>query len=151
MDGGASFYWLMATAAAGTAVSVVDTKNTNDERERVLKEELRSNELAALDEENERLIALREANDEILANAGGIEAWASPSLLAARIWNFQVGFKDIDNINFNRANVRSGISARIGVLQRNSRATLTSGILQVIGTATSTINQGALLKKTEEA
>ena len=147
MDGGASFYIMMAAAAAGTAVSVSDSINSNRERQRVLEQELRSNELAALDEENERLIALREANEEILAGAGNIDPYASPSLLAARAFNFEMGMQDIENIRFNVANARAGVSARIGILKRNSRVATTKGIFELIGIGASTANQGSLLKK----
>jgi len=149
MDGGASAYFFLALTAAGTATTAIDTVNSNKERQRILDAELRSNELVALDEENQRLQLLREANEEILANAGGVDAYASPSLIAARDFNFKMGMQDIDNIRLNLAGVRAGISARIGILKANSRATITSGIFQVAGLAMQGKNQSSLLKKTE--
>ena len=128
-------YWAYAAVAVGTVVTTIDQVNANKARELILEEELRSNELAALDEENRRLIALRLANDEILAGAGGILAFASPSLIAGRAFNFEMGMQDIANIRFNVANVRSQISAKISILRANSRATITAGIFEVAGTA----------------
>ena len=142
MDGGASFYIFMAATAAGTAVQTMDTIYANEERERILEQELRSNELAALDEENRRLQMLREANEDILAHAGGIDAFASPSLVAARAFNFRMGMQDIANIRLNLAGARAGIAARIGILRSNTRATRTSGILSMIATAASAAQKG---------
>jgi hypothetical protein len=148
-DGGATFYLAMAAVAAGTAVTTMDTINANKERQRILEQELRSNELAALDEENRRLLALREANDDILVNAGGIDAWASLSLIAARKFNFKTGMEDIENIRFNVAGMRAGISARIGILKANSKATLTSGILSIAATGLSAASKASALSKTK--
>ncbi len=145
--GTALFYFAMAATAAGTAVSTIDTINANKARQRILEQELRTNELAALDEENQRLIALREANDELLVNSGGIEAYGSPSLIAARAFNFQMGMEDIENIRFNQKSSEAGISARILILKSNSHATLTSGILQIAATAFSAGSKYQQLKK----
>ncbi len=133
IEGKAIYYIYLAAVAAGTAVTVSDTRNANTRREQILEQELRSNELAALDEENQRLIALRLANDDILVRAGGVDAYASPSLIAARNFNFQMGMEDIENIRFNVASERAGISARIGILKSNSRATFVAGIFEVAG------------------
>jgi len=145
MDGGATFYIAMAAAAAGTAVTTMDTIAANKERERILEAELRSSELAALDEENRRLAGLREANDELLAGAGGIDAWASLSLIAARAFNFKMGMQDIENIRLNIAGVRAGISARIGILKANSRATMTSGILSIASQVAGGMHEGSTI------
>lgn len=150
-DGGLTFYLAMAATAAGTAVSVVNTIENNKARELILEQELRSNELLALDEENQRLISLREANDDMLVRAGGIEAWSSPSLLAGRAFNFQMGMQDIANIRFNKLNSDAAISARIGILRSNSNATLVAGIFQIAGTAFVTADRRSLLKKEKEA
>lgn len=147
-DGGATFYIYMAFAAAGTAVTVQDQRNANRMREMQLNEELRSNELAALDEENNRLMALRLANDELLTNAGGIDAWASPSLIAARNFNFQMGMEDITNLRYNLQGQRSGIANRIGILQANSKAVLTAGIFEIAGIAASAYDAYGKLGKT---
>ena len=149
MDGGSTLYYIyMAAAVAGTAVTVSDTRAMNKRREMILEQELRSNELAALDEENQRLMALRLANDEILTRAGGIEAWASPSLIAARNFNFQMGMEDIENIRFNVSSARAGISAKIGMLKANSRATLTAGIFEVAGIVAGGLDAKSQLGKT---
>lgn len=130
----AIYYIYAAAAAAGTAVTVANQVDANRRRQAILEQELRSNELAALDEENQRLIALREANDELLANAGGIEAWSSPSLIAARSFNFQMTGEDVENIRYNLASFKAEASARIGILQRNSRAAVVSGIFEIAQT-----------------
>ena len=131
-DGGATFYYFMA-AAAGTAVNVQDQRFANEVREQQLEEELRSRELAALDEENDRLRSLTMANDELLVNAGGVDAFASPSLIAARNFNFKIGMEDITNIRLNLQSARSGVAARIGILKHNSRAVATAGIFEMAG------------------
>lgn len=148
--GGAAFYYFsMAAVAAGTIVTTIDTINANKRRQMILEQELRTNELAALDEENQRLIALREANDEMLANSGGVDAWASPSLIAARAFNFKMGFEDIENIRFNQLNSDAGISARIGILKSNSHATLAAGIFQVAAQAFGAADKRSQLGKTK--
>lgn len=132
MDGGASlYYFYAAVAATGVAVQTANQIEANKRREAILQQELQSNELAALDEENERLRAIRYANDEMLAKSGGVEAWASPSLIAMREFNFKVGFEDIQNTRYNIMNERAGIAARIGILKQNTRASIQSGIFQV--------------------
>jgi len=147
-DGGATFYIAMAAMAAGTAVTTIDTINANKRREMILEQELRSNELAALDEENQRLIALRLANDDMLARSGGVDAWASPSLIAARNFNFQMGMEDIENTRFNLSSERAGISARIGILKSNSRATAIAGIFEVAGIVAGGLDAKSKLTKT---
>lgn len=147
-DGGATFYIAMAAMAAGTAVTTMDTINANKRRQMILEQELRSNELAALDEENQRLIQLRLANEEMLANSGGVDAWASPSLIAAREFNFQMGMEDIENIRFNVASARAGISAKIGILKANSRATAAAGIFEVAGIVAGGLDAKSKLGKT---
>ena len=147
-DGGATFYIAMAAMAAGTAVTTIDTINANKRREMILEQELRSNELAALDEENQRLIALRLANDDMLARSGGVDAWASPSLIAARAFNFKMGMEDIENTRFNLAGQRAGISARIAILKSNSRAIAVAGIFEVAGIAAGGLDARSKLTKT---
>lgn len=133
MDGGATFYLAMTMMAAGTAVMTVDQINANKARQRVLEQELRNQELAALDQENERLIALREANDQLLANSGNIDPYGSPSLLAARRFNFEMVEDDVTNIRHNLASSRAETSAQISILKANSRARLIAGILDTTG------------------
>jgi hypothetical protein len=145
--GNALYYWTLAIAAAGTVVQTQDQIAANRERQKILEQELRSNELAALDEENNRLIALRLANDDMLVNAGGVDAWASPSLIAGRAFNFQMGMQDIANIRFNVADSRAAISARIGILQNNSSAIKTAGIFEVAGIFAKGASSASLLAK----
>lgn len=130
-DGGATLYIAYVAMAAGTAVTAYDTVQANRQRQAILEQELRSNELAALDEENQRLIALREANEEMLARAGGVEAYASPSLIAAREFNFKMTHEDIGNIRLNMLDARATISAKISMLKRNSRMTIAKGIFDI--------------------
>ncbi len=146
MDGGATYFYLAAMAAA-TAVTVSDQISANKQRQAILEAELRSNELAALDEENQRLLALRFANDDMLTHAGGVDAWASPSLIAARHFNFQMGMEDIENIRHNLTTSRATISARIGILKANSRATLTAGIFEIAGIGAAAYGKWSALKK----
>jgi len=124
-------YYAYAAAAVGTAVTVQNQAYANRMRQQQLEEELRSRELAALDEENQRLQALREANQDILVRAGGIDAWASPSLIAARNFNFKMGMEDIENIRLNLQQARSSVAARISVLKKNTRATQIAGLFEI--------------------
>ena len=87
------------------------------------------------------------ANDDISARAGGIDAFASPSLIAAREFNFRMGMTDIENTRLNVAANRAGISSRISVLKANSRATMTAGIFEIASTAFSTMYGANKLKK----
>ena len=146
-DGGATFYIAMAAAAAGTVVTTLDTIDANRRRQAILEQEIRSEELAALDEEVQRLRALRMANDELLVGADGIDAWASPSLIAAREFNFKMGLEDIANSRYNVGDVRAGIGARINILKRNTRASAAAGIFEIAGIAASTANASSMLKK----
>jgi heme exporter protein D len=148
--GGSEFflYAAYAAAATGAVITTIDTVNANKRRQMILEEELRSAELAALDEENRRLQQLRLANDEMLARSGGVDAWASPSLVAARAFNFEMGMQDISNIRYNIQADRSGIAARIGILKQNSRATIAAGIFEVAGIAAGAKHSAGLLTKT---
>jgi len=146
-DGGATFYIAMAAMAAGTAITTIDTINANKRREQILEQELRQLELQALDEENERLIQLRLANEEMLVQNDGIEAWASPSLLAARAFNFRMGMQDIENIRLNKFSARAGISAQIAILKSNSRATAAAGIFEIAGTIAGGLDAKSKLAK----
>ena len=147
-DGGATFYIAMAAMAAGTVVTTIDTINANKRRQQILEQELRQQELQALDEENQRLISLRLANEDMLVQNSGIEAWASPSLLAARAFNFQMG-EDISNIRLNKFAARAGTSAQIAILKSNSRATAIAGIFEIAGTAASALDARSQLGKTK--
>jgi len=150
-DGGATFYLAMAAMAAGTAVTTIDTINANKRRQQILEQELRQQELQALDEENQRLIALRLANEDMLVQNSGIEAWASPSLIAARAFNFQMGMDDIENIRLNKFAARAGTSAQIAILKANSRATAIAGIFEIAGTALSAMDAKGQLGKTAKS
>ena len=151
MDGGATFYLALAAMTAGTVISTTDTIRANKERAAQLESELRDNELAALDEENRRLLALREANDDLLVNAGGIDAYASPSLIAARSFNFKIGMQDIENTQYNLLAARAATSVAIGILKRNSRATLQAGIFEVAGNIFAGFDAKSSLSKTSMA
>ena len=145
-DAGASFWVPLLISAGGTAITTADNISANKAREKQLERELQANELAALDQENRRLIELREANDQILANAGGIEAYASASLVAARAFNFTMAMEDIANIGVNLAASRSGISTRIGILQSNSRASRAGGIFEMAGIFGDGLDKAGLLE-----
>ncbi len=156
MDGGLSIYYYIATAAAvgGTIVTTLDEIESNKARQKILEQEIRTNELKALDAENQRLEQLRFADDDILANAGGIDAYASASLIAGRQFNFKIGMEDILNIRFNQLNSDAALSARISILRGNRRAAQTSGILQAFAQIAGGIDEGSRIfgggeKKTE--
>ena len=143
MDGGATFYYLaLAATATGTAIDINQQRRDAHARERQLEEEKRAEELIALDQENQRLRELREANDEIGAFASGIDAFASQSLIAARQYNFKVINEDIANIRMNLATGRSGIDRQIGILRSNRSTLKTSGFLGILGHVSGGISQG---------
>lgn len=132
-DGGATFYYWVATAAAaaGTAVQVDAGIKDAQIREEQLKDEIQAAEIAALDAENQRLIDLRLVNEEILANSGNVDPYASLSLVAAREFNFRQLNEDVENIRLNLAQERSGVSKGLSILQTNRNAMLNAGILQL--------------------
>lgn len=151
MDGGATFMIAMsALSAAGTAVGVADTINSNEARERQLLAERKQKELEALDAENVRLQGLNLANQDMLANANGIDAWSSPSLIASRNFNFRMAEQDIENTRYNLDIAKASIDSRIGVLKSNSRATFTAGIFEIVGTIGGAIEKSGLLSKSTE-
>jgi hypothetical protein len=129
-------------AGAGTAYSVSEQNAESRERQRLLEEELRGEELAALDEENERLKELRLANQEIIAGSGNIDPYASASLVAARRFNFQTTLDDVANIRYNITSYRRSVSARIGIFRRNRSAATTMGMLNVASTLAQGVNTG---------
>lgn len=133
MDGGATFYYWVATAAAaaGTAIQVDAGIKDAEIRADQLKDEIQAAELAALDAENQRLIELQLANDEILVNAGNVDPYASLSLVASRKFNFQQLHEDVANIRLNLLQEKSGASKGISILNMNRKAMLNAGILQI--------------------
>ena len=142
MDGGASFYWLLAATAVGTGVQVDAGLQSSYRQEQLDKEEQKAQELIALDQENERLRDLRSANDEIGVRAGGIDAFASPSLIAARQFNFKMVNEDIQNIRLNLQARRSGLHTRIGILGSNRTALKGGGFLALVNSFAAGIDTG---------
>ena len=149
-DGGATFYLVStAIAATGAVVQTMDAVAANERREQILNDELRTKELQALDEEVNRLRDLRYANDDMLARAGGIDAYASPSLVAMRAFNFRMYDEDTKNIKQNLLTSKAGISAKISMLRANSKAQVTAGIFEVAGMAYGAMDGAGLLGKEE--
>lgn len=143
-------YVYMAAAAAGTAITVNAQVEANRRRQAILEQEMRDKKLQALDEETERVRALRYANDEMLSRSGGIDAWASPSLIAARSFNFKMYNEDASNINYNKMSAEAGIGARIAILQKNSRAAVQAGIFEIAGIVAGGMYQAGQLGKTAQ-
>jgi len=148
-DGGAStlYYFAVAAAAAGAVVEGENARRQELERSRILEAELRSSELLALDEENQRLIDLRFANEEILAMAGGVFAYASASLTAARKFNFRMFGEDSANAALNLATNRASTSARIRIHNANAGVFRTVGILNAVSTVAGGLSKGGLFDK----
>ena len=148
MSGGEAVYYIAVAAAAAGALVEADNANIEAlERARILEQELKTEELRALDEENQRLIDLRLANDLISVNAGGVGAYSSPSLMAARKFNFRMFDQDQQNAQLNLATTRASASAQIRIFNRNSRVAIQTGILSAISTVGMGLSKGALLKK----
>jgi hypothetical protein len=132
--------------AAGTAVQVDAQVQEERGRRRQLRLELKNAEIAAIDQENERLKALTLANSEIIAGAGGVSPFGA-SLLAARKENFRTAEQDITNIRHNLLSARAGTSAAIMLSKSRSSAAITSGIFEIAGQAFGASADAALLKK----
>lgn len=133
------FYLGVAASAAGQVVAAENTRKNEQRRQIQLKLEMKNAELAALDEENERLRMLDLANSEAIANAGNLDPFASPSLMALRRFNFEIANQDIANIRTNLATSRAGFSMQLAISRSNERTARTTGILGALGT----IGQGA--------
>ena len=148
MSGGEAVYYIAVAAAAAGALIEADNANIEAlERARILEQELKTEALRAIDEENQRLIDLRLANDLLTVNAGGIGAYSSPSLVAARKFNFRMFAEDQANAQLNLATTRASTSAQIRIFNRNARVALQTGILSAVSTVGMGLSKGALLKK----
>ena len=91
MSGGEAIYYIAIAASAAGALIEADNANIQAlERARILEQELKTKELLALDEENQRLRDLQLANDLIGVGAGVVLADASLSLMAAGPLNFKM-------------------------------------------------------------
>ncbi len=148
MSGGEAIYYIAIAASAAGALIEADNANIQAlERARILEQELKTEELRALDEENQRLRDLQLANDLIGVNAGGVLAYASPSLMAARKFNFKLFAEDQANAQLNLATTRAGTSAKIRIFNRNARVALQLGILGAISTVGLGLSKGGELFK----
>jgi hypothetical protein len=148
MAGGEAVYYIAVAAMAAGAIVEADNANIEAlERARILEAELKAEELRALDQENERLINLRLANDLISVNAGGVGAYSSPSLMAARKFNFRMFAEDQAAAQLNLATTRASTSAQIRIFNRNARVALQTGILSAVSTVGMGMSKGSLLDK----
>lgn len=134
-------------SAAATVLDVQSTRADEKLRRQQLAREKKNAELAALDEENERLIMLQAANSDAIARSGNLDPFASPSLLALRDANLREASKDLANIQLNLATSRADISTRIAISKRRSRVAKTSGILNIIGQGASAAFSASQLGK----
>ena len=146
VSGPALYYWSLAAVAAGTVVQADADIKQSEERQRILAQELKTTELAALAEENVRLSALALANSDVIANAGGVDAYASASLTAVRQFNFRVTNESIADLRLNLATSRAGTSAQIRILKSNNKAVQTAGIFEVAGTIFGGFGKASMLK-----
>jgi hypothetical protein len=148
MSGGEVVYYVAVAAAAAGALVEADNANIEAlERARILEQELKTEELRALDQENQRLIELRLANDLISVNAGGVDPYASPSLVAGRKFNFRMFSDDQAAAQLNLGTIRASTSAQIRIFNRNARVALQTGILSAISTIGFGAAEGGLLGK----
>jgi len=142
----AVFYIGLAAMAGGQIVSANAAAEESRERARILEQELRTSELAAMQDENNRLSALNFANQDIIANAGGIDAYASPTLTALRQFNFRVHNEAVEDLRLNLATARASTSASVRILRNNARTAMTAGILSAAGTLMSGAAKGSMLR-----
>jgi len=148
MSGGEAVYYIAVAAMAAGALIEADNANIEAlERARILEAELKAEALRALEQENERLINLRLANDEILAMAGGVDPYASPSLVAARKFNFKTFAEDQASAQLNLSQIKATGSAQIRIFNRNARVAIQTGILGAISTVGMGLSKGSLLDK----
>jgi len=123
-------YWIAAGASiVGTAIDIDAQRKTAAIRAEQLEDEIQAAELIALEAENERLIDLQLANDDILVNAGNVDPFASLSLVAAREFNFRQLNDDVQSIRLNLLQEKSGAQKGISILNSNRTAMLNAGIL----------------------
>lgn len=140
-----AFYFTIAASATAQIVQARNVAENEALRQRELKNERRQAELAALDEENERLRMLDAANSDAIARAGSLDPFASPSLLALRAANFRTANQDIANIRTNLASTQASVSTRIMISRNNARTAMQSGLLDALATAGSGIAKGSEL------
>lgn len=124
----AGWIWYVI-AAVGTYYTARTSMEAEDERNRQLEADRRSAENLAKAEEVARLEELYYANSDIIANAKGIDAYASPSLTAIRQFNFRMHQQNVDDITDNLVADRAAIGAMIKANRRNKRALLIGGML----------------------
>lgn len=132
---------VLVTAGAEVYNASIEAQN-EDARAQQLELEKRAAQIRALDEETERLRELNEVNAEAIANAGSLDPFVSPSLLALRKANLKTAQKDVENIRFNLAVERAGIMAAISIAKRNRKAAIRGGILSALGTLGQGYQQG---------
>ena len=141
------FYYIAAAAAATGAIVNARNQQRNEAiRQQLLEQERTNAELAALDEENQRLALLAYANSDVIANAGNIDPFASESLLALRAEQHREANVDIGNIRTNLATSRANVSAMINISRHNSKVAGQIGILDAVSHIASGIAQGSRLK-----
>ena len=141
------YYVAVAAMAAGALVEADNANIQALERARILEQELKTEELRAIEQENERLIELRLANDDILLRSGGVDPYASASLVAARKFNFKTFSDDQAAAQLNLSTTRASTSAQIRIFNRNARVAIQTGILSAISTVGMGLSKGGLLDK----
>ena len=137
-----AFYIAVAAMAAGEVYQGHVRKVNAQDRIRQLKLESKNATLAALDEETRRLQDLNFANSDVVANAGNLDPYASPSLIAIQQRNRALAEMDMDNIRANLAMQRAAIMSEISITRRNGRAAVTSSIINAAGTIVGGMAQG---------
>ena len=126
-------FWVGAAASTVSTLSEASAQaQVEHRRERQLKLEKKSAELAAMQEENDRLRELTEVNAEAIASTGILDPFSSPSLLALRKANMKTAQKDVRNIYTNLALERAKISAAIAISRKNRHAIVRGGILKAV-------------------
>ena len=114
----AIFYVYLAAAVVGAGASIRQarlTAETEQLRRQNLRSEIRQAALQAEEEVTNRWLELRQANAEVVVNAGMVDPYMSQSLLAIRKNNLRKTDEAERNIRLNLMFKRAGIANRIAM------------------------------------
>jgi hypothetical protein len=128
-----AIYYIYIAASVGAAASAISTargiEETEDLRQQAIRNEIRSAEIQAEQEEIDRRRELAFANSEAIVNAGNLDPFGSPSLLAIRRSNLVQTEKQVRNIKINLSLAKAQGSNSILASQIRSHTARTTGIL----------------------
>lgn len=140
-----AFYIAVAAMAVGEVYQGQVVKRNMEDRNRQLKLESKTASLAAMDEEVRRLQELNYANSDVIARAGNLDPYASPSLIAIQQRNRALAEMDMANIRLNLQNQRAALTAEMAINVRKGRSAVTASLINAAGTVIGGVAQGQKL------